>query len=173
MEQLFFRKLPLVNAPGKFVIVDDDYDGEWLSGFSWRLLGKTGHVTSGRYNGRTLYLARMAYGESLIPEGMWVTYKNRDPLDCRTANLVATTRNKVVQRIRAQPLLTTNSTGFRGVTVTRDRYIYAKLNGQSLSSPKTNGKSFETLGEAARAYDKAAYERWGERAVLNFPEAYK
>lgn len=59
-----------------------------------------------------------------------------------------------------------NSSGCKGISPTRvhrSKPWFARVGSQFLGY-------FATAEEAARAYDAAARERWGEYAFLNFPE---
>lgn len=176
MDELFFRKLPLVNSD-KLALVDDDYDGEWLGYFNWRL-DPNGYVSSTTWpdalKPSTRYLHRLAYGSSFIPDGWKVVHKNGDRLDNRSSNLICLSGSEAMLTRRPQRK-TQNSHGFRGVNVQHNRagdreYIYALCKWKFLKNPKTGGIRFETLGEAARAYDRAAWGHWGTMAQLNFPK---
>lgn len=164
-------RLPLANAPDQFALVDDDYDGEWLSTLRWKLLN--GHAVTQHYRGNNTmgYLSRMAYGESLILPGHVIRHKNGNPLDCRTANLIsATWRDMALSR--PQGKLRNNQTGYRGVSDQRlngKQHIYAVLDGKYARHPDGYIMKFDTLAEAARVYDYFAYLKWGDKATLNFP----
>tara|TARA_R110002051_G_scaffold289804_2_gene353051 strand:- start:232 stop:780 length:549 start_codon:yes stop_codon:yes gene_type:complete len=64
-----------------------------------------------------------------------------------------------------------NSSGFKGVTK-RDSRWYAQLvvrDGEE-KKRKIHLGSFKSKIQAAKAYDREAYARWGEFAYLNFPD---
>lgn len=175
-------KLPLVNAPGQFALVDDDYDGEWLSGFRWSLLNgyPVAHYNWAQYGpqGERLgpksmlrQLSRMAYGETLIPPHYWVNNKNGNYLDCRSANLQIISPQ---QAALVRPMRSLDNRYGRGVGLV-DGFkgmsgFYVAIRGRYLKDPATGRvKLFDSMEAAAREYDRLAIKEWGDRAVLNYP----
>lgn len=93
-----------------------------------------------------------------------VDHWNGDTLDNRRANLRATdpSHNGGNQRVRRS-----NSSGYKGVA-------WVKRNRKWLAQILVNGRSrhlgyHDDIEAAARAYDQAAIEAWGEFACVNFP----
>jgi hypothetical protein len=94
------------------------------------------------------------------PDGIGVDHINGDGLDNRRANLrLASQRdNSANMAVRAS-----SATGFKGVSwKRRNRKWQAQIG-------RTYLGIFASAEEAARAYDHAAREAWGEFAHLNFP----
>jgi hypothetical protein len=163
-------------------LVDGDYDGEYFSQYKWRV-GFNGYVARTEYlgvvNGKTkhklIYLHREVAGAK---EGEWVKHINGDKLDCRSANLqIMTPQDSALQR--KQPvqsrgrILSGTSSKYRGV----HRHAWTHKGTTRYSKTRWTVSCaghyvglFKDEIDAAKAYDKAAREIYGDRAVLNFPK---
>lgn len=169
------KQLPLVD--GLYATVDDA-DFEFLSRLPWKVtLNKSGRA----YAVLMISMHRLIMG---LPEGRQVDHKNGDSLDNRRENLRVCTRSQNMANIkgprkgsykgvRKVPLNRGQGEPLYEACITRQKL---DVNGKPIRFPSGSIKReniilgrFETAEDAARAYDAAAREMWGEFAWLNFP----
>jgi hypothetical protein len=152
------KEIPITQ--GKFALVDDE-DFEWLSKQNWYFdRGYVARKTS-RPEHKTQYMHREIMHP---PDRMNIDHINHNGLDNQKSNLRICTRseNSHNQRLRFD-----NITGFKGITFhkrTKKWKAAITINRRG----KTLGY-FHTKEDAARAYDTAALQYFGEFALLNFP----
>lgn len=163
-------KIPLSGSvgAGKHVLVDGDYDGEYLAQFKWRLNPKTGYVTRKpfRHEGTSsIYMHHVVGGKP--PAGYVVSFKNREKLDCRSCNIEWITPSDIAAN---RPQAKLSVTGFRGVHKTggkKDGKTWVGKTWRAQCAGSHVGV-YSTPEDAARAYDEVALGRWGTKAQLNF-----
>jgi hypothetical protein len=144
----------------------DDADATLAAGYSWHLKkrrnGRQYVATSVRTDGNptTVYLHRLLLG---FPKGH-VDHEDGDTLNNKRSNL----RRATVAQNGANTLNWTGakSSRFKGVYLRKDTGRWEARIG---SRPKLNLGSFDSEEEAARAYDAAKRERYGEFAKTNLP----
>jgi hypothetical protein len=172
------KKVPLKNA-NQEVIVDAHvyefvYTDEYFqkiqlpqnlrrhsSGYAF--FQKNWKLGGGAYRCETIYLHKVI-AEKFIkkPESakrLFVRFNNGNPLDCRLENLEWTTLANVVRNTNK----TDNKYGYRGVVQDRNRFravIYR-------DRKPINIGSFDTVEEAAEAYNKVSLELFGTTRSLN------
>lgn len=147
----------------------DDADLAWASQFSWvasRTKKRAGYYVARRVviNGRptTSYMHR----EIMSAEsGEHVDHINGNKADNRRENLRLCTRG---ENYRNQPPTSANRSGYKGVNWNGERRKWR-------AQIRVDGQSFwlghyDTVEEAARAYDAGAKLHHGEFAHLNFPD---
>jgi hypothetical protein len=157
------KEIPLPN--GLVALVDDE-DHAYLSQFNW-------HVQK---NGKYQYVVRMVSDNgrprliimsrviTQAPADLVVHYRNRNTLDLRRENLVVVPARSV---FKYRPP-TSGSSQYRGVYWSKDKDRWRgmiRMNGR-----KIHLGYFQDEAAAARAYDQAAHQYFGEEAELNFPE---
>lgn len=160
------------DEPDVEALVDDE-DYEYLSQFTWRIVGK-GYVarqTSRRENGKRRYGCVYMHREILsAPAGQVVDHVNRNTLDNRRTNL----------RLCSQRQNLYNTAGYTKLSRS-GRPVVSGHKGVSRADSRRNPWSarirvdgrekhlgvFRTEEEAARAYDAAAAQLHGDFARLN------
>ena len=166
------REIPLTQG---YVAIVDDEDYEWLAARSWhiqksqrrkdgsmRLYAAGYELVDGRTKVPSMH--RVILG---APRGLMVDHKNGNGLDNRRENLRIATGS---QNNANAPKRANCSSRFKGVSWFKNLQRWnAKI--------KINGRLkhlgyFTDEREAARAYDAAALEHFGEFARLNFPSAH-
>ena len=138
---------------GDMITVDVDMIPE-LSQYSWSVGGE-GYATA--YSPKvfgTVYLHRL-----VVPGAAILDHLNFNKLDCRKANLRPCT--KAQNTVNSPPR---GKSGLKGVVKTKSGRFSARI---SVSGKARVLGTFDTAEEAARAYNVAATEAFGEHAWLN------
>lgn len=152
---------------GLWTVVDEG-DAKLVVGRQWCALSRSRSLYANTAIRRsdgwgTLYLRRLI---AAAPDGLYVDHKDRNPLNNRRANLRICTNGQNLVNTPSRSL-----TGFRGVTI-KNGVRATKYQ----ACIQRDGKyqyigSYYSAEEAARAYDAAALEVYGEFVQLNFPDA--
>lgn len=138
--------------------VEDEYQ-------LWTVKDKNNRYVGASRDGEKARLHRLLLNP---PKGLDVDHKNHDGLDNRRHNLRVATRsqNQGNRRINKAGC----SSQYRGVYRECPGKWRAQIGGGGLTDTRVRLGTFTSEEAAARAYDKAALERWGEFATLNFPD---
>ena len=153
----FYLNLPR----GETAIIDRD-NKPLTDGYKWHRGGPLGYVTAHAIDGGRnvkVYLHRLVLN---APVGLTVDHINGDVLDNRRQNLRLGTQQQNTFNQRGSR---NNKSGAKGVSRRTD-------NGKWRARIMVNGKEiglgcFDTQDDAARAYNEAAAEYFGEFAWLN------
>lgn len=150
------KQIPLTQ--GKFALVDDA-DFDWLNQWKW-FAHKRKRIWYAARNARHPNGDRytLSMHSLLLPEAALVDHWDGNGLNNQRHNVRAATQ--VQNSANAQKRA--NESGFKGVDFHKDKRWRARLNGKFLGY-------FSSSEAAARAYDVAAKELFGEFARLNFP----
>lgn len=151
------REITLSNG-GVAIIDDEDY--ELVAGYEWRLLsspGKGSYAVASK-DGETIWMHRLIAGD---PSGLLIDHRDGNGLLNRRSNLRPATRKQNSANRR-------KNVGCQYKGVRKDR----RSKGYH-ATVRAGGKakylgSFPSALAAAKAYDAAASEAFGEFAHLNF-----
>lgn len=157
------REIPLKH--GKVALVDDE-DYSLLSCWTW--MAYKGYNTwyakreTPRPERKTI---AMHVHIMKPPKGMRVDHIDGNGLNNQRHNLRVCTNAQNIQNSRKSKA---NVTGYRGVCWNKEvKKYHAQL---TFNYERIHIGYFSDPAEAAHAYDKVAKERFGEFAVLNFPD---
>ena len=154
---------------GQDIQVDDCYY-EYLNQFTWTST-HYGYVMSRMGNScqssSGVYMHLWVAAQENLDCSHQIDHKDRNPRNNQSSNLRSATQSQN-QANSVRPL--GNYSKYRGVTWHKiSKKWFAQL---SVNNKRVLRRRFATEIEAAKAYDKAAFEHFGEFATLNFPEDY-
>lgn len=152
------RDFTEVRVSNRVKALVSNLDAEHLIQFSW-YLSSNGYAAS-RLNiqAKWAYMHRIICG---LPSGFEIDHINGNILDNRRENLRTVTRG---QQMQSRRKFKNSRSQYKGVSVDRAG-ICAYIAGQWIGY-------FDTEMQAAKAYDREAYRRFGEFAKFNFPGDY-
>lgn len=155
--------LPL--SGGKTSLISPE-DAVWVAEFNWKST-KEGYVVRRARSWENSPVTTILLSREILkaPKGMTVDHINHNTLDNRRGNLRLATgsQNNGNMRVRSG-----SQTGYKGVHKAKKKNRYIAHIGRDGKRAVYLG-CFTSAEDAARAYDKAAFEQWGEFAHLNFP----
>lgn len=148
---------------GKIALIDEE-DAGLIGERSWSLAARreknlTRNYAQGFIGNRVVLMHRVIMGAR---KGQVVDHINLDGLDNRRCNLRIVTPS---QNNQNQARRVTSSCGYKGVHKARNRWA-ARIHADGEA---INLGNFLTPEDAARAYDNAARELFGEFGRFNFP----
>lgn len=159
------KRIPL--SQGKYALVDDA-DYERVSQYKWYCTNGYAVRREQRVHGGKKRIKAFRMHREIIdaPPGLDVDHINRNRLDNRRDNLrFATPTQNAINR-GPQP----GTSRFKGVSWFKLNNVWrAKI---GINGEKVHIGCYDNEIEAAKAYDDAAHEHFGEFAYLNFPERF-
>lgn len=170
---------------GQVILVDGDYDGEYFAQFPWRV--NNGYVQTWINPLKNQYLQQLVMGSALAA-GNWVTFRNGNHTDCRSANIIQlspaqTAIRRSVGSGAGGKIKGGGASGYIGVheyrwPITRGGVqigltpMKYKVTIAGMHNAAERGWIFDDPIEAARKYDELALKIYGRYAQLNFPREH-
>jgi len=149
-------------STGDKVAYVDAADVAKVAGFSWAAAthgGAVAYAGGGRKAHKTVSMHRLIMD---APDGVLVDHRNRDTLDNRRCNLRFATRQQNAANMD-------RGSAWKGVRKSRNHWS-AQI---TVDGALKYLGVFDSEEDAARAYDRAALEAFGEFALLNFDDRPK
>jgi len=147
----------------------DDWNYDWLNQYKWSTA-----ISHGTYyftttirtakGNRNIFMHRFISGE--IESGKQIDHKDRNGWNNMEINIRICTQH---ENARNKAPVKNKTSIYKGVQKRLNRWI-TRI---SINGKPTHIGSFLTEIEAAKAYDRVAFDNWGEFAYLNFPEDYR
>ena len=153
------KQIPLTQ--GKVALVSD-HRFEYLNQWKW-----TASKTQGKRYAVNSSKGKMHRLITGAPVGMDVDHVDGDGLNNQDENLRVCTHAE--NGYNRRKLASNNTTGYKGVSIFRDGKFVRYQAKIRVASKLLHLGLFTTAEAAARAYDQAAREHFGDFAALNFP----
>ena len=158
------REIPLTRG---YVALVDDADYDFLVGIGSWYASPSKRTVYARHSTRRQGQVYSTGMHNVILGGVGIDHVNGNGLDNRRVNLRRATDGENNRNRRRR---TDNTSGYKGVSLhTRIGRFQAYI---TSGGRRQHLGYFDDLIEAARAYDAAAIETFGEFARLNFPKEH-
>jgi hypothetical protein len=154
---------------GGLIALVDEVDAELVAGYRWRAV-KIKHCFYARTQLREpgwpcVYMHRLLLA---VPRGVCVDHINHDGLDNQRANLRVCSKAQNLANARKRISPRGTHSDFKGIIfIGRLQKWRAQISFQKVRRYLGH---YSSEVEAARAYDRAARETFGDFACVNFPE---
>lgn len=155
--------------PGDYIVLIDEADQLLVAGFAWKILKSDKHdllYAHAWQNKLHLYMHRLIIGAG--PDEQ-VDHWNSNGLDNQRHNLriASYSQNRVNQGKQLSRSGRMSTSQYKGVSWDKSRQKWIVAIG-ARDGHRSLGR-YADEEQAARVYDAAALERWGQFARLNFP----